>query len=50
MAGGGSGWAMLTDVQQEDAGLDLDALVRYLSVVPQPVDAPAQPRIHARER
>jgi 2',3'-cyclic-nucleotide 2'-phosphodiesterase (5'-nucleotidase family) len=49
MASGGSGWDMLGEVAQEDQGADLDALVRYLRVIPQPVDAPSQPRIH-RER
>jgi 2',3'-cyclic-nucleotide 2'-phosphodiesterase (5'-nucleotidase family) len=50
MAAGGSGWDMLGDAPQEDQGEDLDALVRYLSVVAQPVDAPAQPRIHRQDR
>jgi 2',3'-cyclic-nucleotide 2'-phosphodiesterase (5'-nucleotidase family) len=50
MAAGGSGYTMLADAPQEDAGLDLDALVRYLTVLPQPVDAPAQPRLHAGKR
>jgi hypothetical protein len=50
MATGGSGYAMLAGAPQEDAGDYLDALIRYLGVVPQPVDAPAQSRLHREER
>jgi 2',3'-cyclic-nucleotide 2'-phosphodiesterase (5'-nucleotidase family) len=51
MAVGGSGFAMLVDPPQVDAGLtDVDAMVRYLGVVPQPVDAPSAPRLHPVER
>jgi hypothetical protein len=41
---------MLADAPREDAGDYLEALVRYLGVVQQPVDAPAQPRLHREER
>lgn len=50
MATGGSGFAMLAGVTQEDVGDDLNALVRYLGAVPQPVDAPTQPRLHREGR
>jgi 5'-nucleotidase len=50
MATGGSGFAMLADAPQEDTGDYLDALVRYLRVVPQPADGPTQPRIHRESR
>ena len=50
MATGGSGYAMLAGAPQEDAGDYLEALIRYLGVVPQPVDAPGQPRLHREER
>ncbi|MBI1967682.1 MAG: 5'-nucleotidase C-terminal domain-containing protein [Gemmatimonadetes bacterium] len=47
LAAGGSGFGMLRDSPQEDLGLiDLDALIRYLSVLRSPIDAPADPRIH----
>lgn len=49
MATGGSGFAMLAGAPQQDMGDYLDALVRYLSVVPQPVDAPPQSRLHREE-
>jgi 5'-nucleotidase len=50
MATGGSGFAMLADAPQEDMGDYLDALVRYLRVVPQPADGPPQPRLHRESR
>jgi len=51
LAGGGSGFAMLKDLPSEDAGLvDLDALIRYLQALPQPVVAPASERIHAERK
>jgi 2',3'-cyclic-nucleotide 2'-phosphodiesterase (5'-nucleotidase family) len=50
MATGGSGFAMLVDAPQEDMGDYLDALLRYLRVVPQPVDPPMHPRLHREER
>jgi 2',3'-cyclic-nucleotide 2'-phosphodiesterase (5'-nucleotidase family) len=50
MATGGSGYDMLAGVPLEDVGDYLDALIRYLGVVAQPVDAPAQPRLHREER
>jgi len=47
LATGGSGFAMLKDLPSASVGLsDLDALIAYLKVLPQPVDAPAEPRIH----
>lgn len=48
VADGGSGFAMLKPVPRTDTGfVDLDALIAYLRVLPQPVDAPAEPRFHA---
>ena len=47
LAAGGSGFAMLPGAPQEDLGmLDLDALVRYLTVLRQPIDAPTDERLH----
>jgi hypothetical protein len=48
LAEGGSGFEMLKDaVVRQDMGLDdLDALVRYLEHLPQPISAPARPRFH----
>lgn len=47
MATGGSGFAMLNAVPREDIDVvDLDALIRYLSVLASPVEAPAEPRFH----
>ena len=47
MTTGGSGFAMLTAAPREDIDVvDLDALIRYLSVLPSPVEAPAEPRFH----
>jgi 2',3'-cyclic-nucleotide 2'-phosphodiesterase/3'-nucleotidase/5'-nucleotidase len=48
VADGGSGFAMLKTWPRTDTGLvDLDAVIAYLTVVRQPVDAPAEPRFHA---
>ena len=48
MATGGSGFGMLTSAPREDLDvIDVDALIRYLSVLHQPVEAPAEPRFHA---
>jgi 5'-nucleotidase len=45
VAGGGDGFAMLTAWPATDAGLtDLDAVLAYLSVLGQPVSAPADKR------
>lgn len=47
MAAGGSGFAMLKGVPAVPVGItDLDALIAYLKVLPQPVDAPAEARFH----
>jgi 5'-nucleotidase len=47
MATGGSGFGMLNAVPREDIDVvDLDALIRYLTVLPSPVEAPAEPRFH----
>jgi 5'-nucleotidase len=47
MAAGGSGFAMLKGLPATPVGLtDLDALIAYLKVLPQPVDAPAEARFH----
>ena len=47
LAAGGSGFAMLKGVPGTPVGLsDLDALIAYLKVLPQPVDAPAEARFH----
>lgn len=47
IAAGGSGYAMLASERAEDLGLlDLDALIRYLRTLRQPVDGPAGARIH----
>jgi len=51
VADGGSGFAMLKPWPRTDTGLvDLDALIDYLHVLHQPVDAPAEPRLHAAGR
>ncbi len=48
LAAGGSGFAMLKGQPTADAGLtDIDALIAYLRVLPQPVDAPGDVRLHA---
>ena len=47
LAAGGSGFDMLKGVPAQPAGItDLDALISYLRVLPQPVDAPAEARFH----
>ena len=47
VADGGDGFAMLQPLQRADAGMvDLDALIAYLRVVPQPVSPPAENRFH----
>ena len=51
LAEGGSGFAMLKPWPRTDIGLvDLDALIAYLGVLPHPVDAPAETRLHAAGR
>ena len=48
LAAGGSGYAMLTPFPAADAGMtDLDAVLRYLTILRQPVDAPRDSRFHA---
>ena len=48
LAAGGSGYAMLTPFPAAAAGMtDLDAVLRYLSILRQPVDAPRDSRFHA---
>jgi 2',3'-cyclic-nucleotide 2'-phosphodiesterase / 3'-nucleotidase / 5'-nucleotidase len=47
LATGGSGYAMLRTAVQGDVGLiDLDALIQYLAVLRQPIEAPADERLH----
>jgi 5'-nucleotidase len=47
LAAGGSGFAMLRALPREDSGLsDVDALARYLAARRQPVEAPAERRLH----
>ncbi|HEX9703699.1 MAG TPA: 5'-nucleotidase C-terminal domain-containing protein [Gemmatimonadales bacterium] len=47
LAAGGSGFSMLVGQPAEETGLpDIDAVVRYLSVLREPVAAPAEPRLH----
>jgi 2',3'-cyclic-nucleotide 2'-phosphodiesterase (5'-nucleotidase family) len=49
VAAGGSGFAMLRSLPQEDSGLgDVDALARYLAALRQPVEGPPGPRLHRR--
>ncbi|MFI5372803.1 MAG: bifunctional metallophosphatase/5'-nucleotidase, partial [Candidatus Eisenbacteria bacterium] len=51
LADGGDGFAMLAPLQRADVGLvDLDALIAYLRVLPQPVSAPGQDRLHPVSR
>jgi len=45
MAGGGSGYRMFIPYARRSAGLDLDALIEYLAVRPQPVTADPAPRM-----
>lgn len=47
LAEGGDGFAMLTGAPRTDAGIvDLDAVIAYLGVLPQPVSAPDGARFH----
>jgi 2',3'-cyclic-nucleotide 2'-phosphodiesterase (5'-nucleotidase family) len=51
MATGGSGFAMLAGTPVTDLDLiDLDALIRYLSVLRAPVEAPGDVRFHRTDR
>ena len=51
MATGGSGFGMLAGSPREDIDVvDLDALIRYLGVLPAPVEAPADVRFHRTDR
>jgi 5'-nucleotidase len=51
MATGGSGFAMLAGSPVEDLDLvDVDALIRYLSVLRAPVEAPTDVRFHRTDR
>ena len=48
LAAGGSGFTMLTPFPATDAGMtDLDAVLRYLTILRQPVEAPRDSRLHA---
>jgi 2',3'-cyclic-nucleotide 2'-phosphodiesterase / 3'-nucleotidase / 5'-nucleotidase len=51
VADGGDGFTMLRPLQRVDAGMvDLDALIAYLRVIPQPVAPPAEDRFHTGSR
>ncbi len=51
LAEGGDGFAMLTAAPRVDAGIvDVDAVISYLSVLPQPVSAPDGARFHREGR
>ena len=51
IATGGSGFSMLAGSSVEDLDLiDVDALIRYLSVLRAPVEAPADVRFHRTDR
>jgi len=51
LAEGGDGFAMLTAAPRVDAGLvDVDAVIAYLGVLPQPVGAPDAARFHREGR
>ena len=51
MATGGSGFGMLTSAPREDLDvIDVDALIRYLSVLRPPVEASEAPRFHPAGR
>jgi 2',3'-cyclic-nucleotide 2'-phosphodiesterase / 3'-nucleotidase / 5'-nucleotidase len=51
MATGGSGFGMLEGAPREDLDvIDVDAFIRYLSVLRPPVEAPAAPRFHRAGR
>jgi 5'-nucleotidase len=46
LQGGGNGFSMLTPLPvQRGLGVDLDTIITYLKRLPQPVEAPAAPRI-----
>src|SRR5207247_7149288 len=50
MATGGSGFGMLSSSPREDIDVvDLDALIRYLGVLPAPAEAPVEERFHRSE-
>ncbi|HEV2671963.1 MAG TPA: 5'-nucleotidase C-terminal domain-containing protein, partial [Gemmatimonadales bacterium] len=51
MATGGSGFGMLSASPREDIDVvDLDALIRYLGVLPAPVEAPGEARFHRTDQ
>lgn len=51
LAAGGSGFAMLAGARRVDVGVvDLDALITYLRLLPQPVAPPADERLHPAAR
>jgi hypothetical protein len=51
MATGGSGFGMLSASPREDIDVvDLDALIRYLGVLPAPVEAPSEARFHRTDQ
>jgi len=51
MATGGSGFRMLAGLPRTDLDvLDIDAFIRYLTVLRTPVEAPAEPRFHRTDR
>lgn len=51
LAAGGDGFAMLATAPRVDAGMvDIDAVIAYLGVLPQPVSAPSDERFHREER
>jgi 5'-nucleotidase len=51
MATGGSGFGMLSAAPREDIDvIDVDALIRYLAVLREPVEAPLEPRFHRAGR
>jgi len=51
MATGGSGFGMLSTAPREDIDVvDVDALIRYLAVLREPVEAPLEPRFHRAGR
>jgi 2',3'-cyclic-nucleotide 2'-phosphodiesterase (5'-nucleotidase family) len=51
MATGGSGFRMLAGAPREDLdAVDVDALIRYISVLRSPIEAPAEPRFHRAGR
>ena len=51
MTTGGSGFGMLSSSPREDIDVvDLDALIRYLGVLPAPVEAPVEERFHRADK